>query len=126
MTMVGGYSQEGKDTGQQFETYDNRKAKEVLYWLLEEGILPSFCTSCYRSGRSGDRFMQLAKSGSIKDVCIPNGLLTLKEYALDYGGDKFNALAETVISENLKNLNNKKLIESKLEKLQAGERDVFI
>ena len=125
-TMVGGYSQMPIDETKQFEIYDNRDTNSIIYWLMEEGILPSFCTACYRSGRSGSKFMNLAKSGNIKEACIPNGLLTLKEYALDYGDPKFNKLADKIIDNNLASLKNQKLIKDKLEKLNLGERDVFV
>ena len=120
-TAVGGYSA-AESTGAQFSTADHRATQDIVYWLMEEGILPSFCTACYRSGRQGGRFMELAKSGKIKDVCVPNGLLTLKEYALDYGDDKFKQLADKLIAENLTGGN----IEAKLAFLNQGERDVFV
>jgi len=125
-TQVGGYSEMVAENAQQFAISDYRQADEIIYWLMEEGILPSFCTACYRSERSGSRFMQLAKSGSIKNVCIPNGLLTLKEYALDYGDDRFKALADKLIADNLSQLKNSESIETKLAFLNQGERDVFI
>ncbi|MCL2373006.1 MAG: [FeFe] hydrogenase H-cluster radical SAM maturase HydG [Defluviitaleaceae bacterium] len=125
VTSVGGYS--GGTTGdEQFKLADHRAAGEIIYWLMEEGILPSFCTACYRSGRSGTQFMNLAKGGDIKNVCIPNGLLTLKEYALDYGDARFKQLADKLIEKNINKLENKKWIKSKLVALKNGERDVFV
>ena len=125
-TQVGGYTEAFEENNVQFTLSDHREARDVFYWLMEEGILPSFCTACYRSGRSGTRFMQLAKTGNIKDVCIPNGLLTLKEYALDYGDERFKNLANKLIDENLNKLDNHEKIKSKLASLSQGERDVFI
>ncbi|MCL2420849.1 MAG: [FeFe] hydrogenase H-cluster radical SAM maturase HydG [Defluviitaleaceae bacterium] len=126
-TAVGGYS--GLANAAQFSIADHRDAQEIIYWLMEEGTLPSFCTACYRQGRSGDRFMTLAKSGDIKNVCLPNGLLTLKEYALDYGDDRFSVLADALISKKLADIdseNTRHLIESKLIDLSHGKRDLFI
>jgi 2-iminoacetate synthase len=126
-TTVGGYSK-AAGTGQ-FSLADHRDAKEIFYWLMEEGILPSFCTACYRQGRSGDRFMELAKSGDIKNICLPNGLLTLKEYALDYGDERFKSLASKLINEKLEPIKNKKtydLVKEKLAQLEQGKRDLFI
>ena len=124
---VGGYSG-SVDTGQ-FSLSDHREARDIFYWLMEEGILPSFCTACYRSGRIGGNFMELAKKGDIKNVCLPNGLLTLKEYALDHGDRRFNSLADTLITENLTDIgdgNIRNLVKSKLLDLENGRRDIFI
>ncbi len=88
---VGGYvvNKMKKETGvAQFARSDERSAGEVISWMLGEGLIPSYCTACYRMMRTGDRFMQLAKSGQIKNVCQPNALTTLAEYLLDYGDDE--------------------------------------
>jgi 2-iminoacetate synthase len=125
---VGGYSDE-TDAGRQFDVADNRKASEIIYWLMEEGLIPSFCTACYRKERTGDRFMRLAKTGAIKGVCLPNALLTLKEYALDYGDERFAALAEKVIGKHLSEIADitiREKIAADLIKLENGERDLFI
>lgn len=121
-TSVGGYSSNMRQ--EQFSLADHREAKEIFYWLMEEGVLPSFCTACYRRGRSGDTFMEMAKAGDIKDVCLPNGLLTLKEYALDYGDERFKILADALINENLPFVNE--IAKTKLALLDSGERDLFI
>jgi len=124
---VGGYSK--LEGAAQFNLADHRDAGDIFYWLMEEGILPSFCTACYRQGRSGDRFMELAKQGDIKNVCLPNGLLTLKEYALDYGDSRFKTLADALISEKLADIESQKtqhLVKSKLADLVKGKRDLFI
>ena len=127
---VGGYSVSSceKHSASQFSLADHRDAKEIFYWLMEEGVLPSFCTACYRKGRVGDRFMDLAKTGDIKNVCLPNGIITLKEYALDYGDDRFKTLASNLINKNLANLDTKThdTVISKLEQLEHGKRDLFI
>ena len=132
-TVVGGYSaltekedSVNNETTKQFSLADHRKPSEIYYWLMEEKILPSFCTACYRSGRSGDRFMSLAKSGEIKNVCLPNGLLTLMEYSLDFGDERFKYLAEKLIDEKLSQMNNTAQIEQKLKQLKNGERDLFV
>ena len=96
---------------------------------MEEGMVPSFCTACYRKGRTGDRFMALAKTGNIKNVCLPNALMTLKEYALDYGDEDFQKLANNVIAKHLPNIASDKvraLVSENLTKLEQGERDLFL
>ena len=86
-TSVGGYAEEEEEDSAQFEVNDNRTLDEVINWLLTDGYIPSFCTACYRAGRTGDRFMSLAKTGEISNCCQPNALLTLKEYLVDYASD---------------------------------------
>ena len=83
-TSVGGYAEEEaeEDNSSQFDVSDRRTLDEVVNWLLELGYIPSFCTACYREGRTGDRFMSLVKSGQIANCCHPNALMTLKEYLL--------------------------------------------
>ncbi|MGL5428620.1 MAG: [FeFe] hydrogenase H-cluster radical SAM maturase HydG, partial [Cetobacterium sp.] len=122
---VGGYTdrEEGK-TRTQFELADHRTPLEVLKELLEQDCIPSYCTACYRMGRTGDRFMQLAKSGNIQNVCSPNALLTLMEYAMDYGDDELTEKVEEVIERELQNIvrdDIKKLTIEKLEKIKNGE-----
>lgn len=126
---VGGYSKREQSCGSQFKTSDDRTAKDIIRWIMEEGMIPSFCTACYRKGRTGDRFMQLAKTGNIKNVCLPNALMTLKEYALDYGDDTFCVLAEQTIQKHLPNIENetvRELVRENLAKLEAGHRDLFL
>lgn len=126
---VGGYSKQERNTGSQFVTSDDRSAQDIIRWIMEEGMVPSFCTACYRKGRTGDRFMELAKSGNIKNVCLPNGLMTLKEYALDYGDEQFQNLANQVIEKHLPNIQNDKvraLVTENLKKLEQGQRDLFL
>lgn len=127
---VGGYSdKENGKTATQFELADYRTPLEVLKELLDEEYVPSYCTACYRMGRTGDRFMQLAKSGNIQNVCLPNALLTLMEYAMDYGDEELTEKVQKVISkeiENIKREDIKVLTLEKLEKIRYGVRDLYL
>lgn len=127
---VGGYSdKENGKTATQFELADHRTPLEVLKELLDEEYVPSYCTACYRMGRTGDRFMQLAKSGNIQNVCLPNALLTLMEYAMDYGDEELTEKVQKVISkeiENIKREDIKVLTLEKLEKIRYGVRDLYL
>ncbi|MCL2674571.1 MAG: [FeFe] hydrogenase H-cluster radical SAM maturase HydG [Defluviitaleaceae bacterium] len=129
-TDVGGYSKStNSDSTEQFSTVDNRAASDVICWLMDEGLVPSFCTACYRKGRTGDRFMELAKAGEIKNVCLPNGLLTLKEYALDYGDEDFGTKVDDFIINMLAQLDSEQVrqrVITNLKSLENGERDVFL
>ncbi|NDL68767.1 [FeFe] hydrogenase H-cluster radical SAM maturase HydG [Anaerotalea alkaliphila] len=125
-TDVGGYSEENMVS--QFETADERPTGEVIHALLEKGFLPSYCTACYRAGRTGDRFMQVAKSGNIHNLCHPNAMMTLQEYLEDYADDRLKALGEKVIAENVDRIPNEKMRENTVERLaqiKAGQRDLF-
>ncbi len=127
-TIVGGYTTEEKQSTQ-FDVSDERPVSEIADWLLDENLIPSFCTACYRQGRTGDRFMSLAKSGNIKNVCLPNALMTLKEYAEDYGDDTFKNKVNKSIEGKINNILNddiKKLTEENLKKIENGERDLYI
>ncbi|MGF0095222.1 [FeFe] hydrogenase H-cluster radical SAM maturase HydG [Peptoniphilus sp. SGI.035] len=128
-TSVGGYVEEEKeeDNSQQFDVSDNRTLEEVIDWLIELGYIPSFCTACYRAGRTGDRFMKLCKSGQILNCCQPNALMTLKEYMLDYGNERTKGLSEKLIEEELKKIPNevvkKRATEYINEMETVGKRD---
>lgn len=125
---VGGYNARQHNSAQ-FEVADNRDAMDIISWLMDEGFVPSFCTACYRKGRTGDRFMSLAKSGNIKNVCHPNALMTLCEYALDYGDDEFKEKAEATIQREIPKIEDEKvsdLVTHNIERLENGERDLFI
>ncbi len=125
---VGGYSKREHELSQ-FTLEDTRTHSEISNWLLDEDLVPSYCTACYRQGRVGDRFMQLAKTGDIKNVCLPNGLLTLKEYALDYGDSVFNEKVDKVIEKRLNDILNPKVKEltlEYLERMKKGDRDLFL
>ena len=104
-TSVGGYTEEERphDT-EQFDVSDNRTLDEVVKWLMELGYIPSFCTACYREGRTGDRFMSLCKAGQIQNCCHPNALMTLKEYLMDYAAPETKAIGEQLIQAELGNI----------------------
>ncbi len=125
---VGGYAEREKNDSQ-FDLSDNRTPIEINEWLLDEDLLPSFCTACYRTNRTGDRFMELAKTGNIKNVCLPNGLLTLKEYSLDYGSETFKEKANKIIEKKLNDIENEKvkqLVKKYLVQMENGERDLYL
>jgi 2-iminoacetate synthase len=128
-TGVGGYSnKENECPNPQFIVNDERPPLEILSELLDDGYVPSFCTACYRSGRTGDRFMSLAKSGQIKNVCHPNALMTLCEYSIDYGDDKFRTKTTSAIAREIPEIKNEKIREKtklNVEKIKCGERDFF-
>lgn len=127
-TGVGGYKTE-KDGQAQFKVVDERDALSVIKWIMDEGMIPSFCTACYRSGRTGDRFMSLAKSGNIKNVCLPNALMTLAEYTLDYGDEEFKQKSHATIERELPHIENEKVREltrENIEKIKQGQRDFFV
>lgn len=130
-TGVGGYAAENKlghsDEKPQFEVGDHRTPIEIIKSLCKTGYIPSYCTACYREGRTGDRFMQLAKSGQIHNVCLPNALLTLKEYLLDYGDEEARGIGGAVIEKALLDIPDeatRKTVLEKLGKIKAGERDL--
>ena len=108
-TSVGGYTLEERpaDT-EQFDVSDQRSLDEVVAWLMENGHIPSFCTACYREGRTGDRFMSLCKSGQIVNCCQPNALMTLAEYLVDYGLDKTRELGFAMLEKELAHITNEK------------------
>ncbi len=130
-TSVGGYAHpENEDENEesaQFEVSDKRTLDEVLKWLMELGYVPSFCTSCYRNGRTGDRFMELCKAKQIHNFCHPNALMTLKEYLEDYASPETKAVGERLITQEMNNLEEgsviKKQTAENLEKIGQGGRD---
>jgi len=125
---VGGYAAH-QDGGSQFDVADSRSAIDILRWLMDENLVPSFCTACYRKGRTGDRFMSLAKSGNIKNVCLPNALMTLCEYMMDYGDDAFRRQADSLIARNIAKIKNdrmRELTEGNIGKIKNGDRDLFV
>ncbi|MFZ2958330.1 MAG: [FeFe] hydrogenase H-cluster radical SAM maturase HydG [Candidatus Ozemobacteraceae bacterium] len=128
ITSVGGYAvpESKDDNSAQFEVNDNRPLDEVVNWLLSLGYIPSFCTACYREGRTGDRFMKLVKSGNIACCCQPNALLTLKEYLEDYASADTREKGEKVIAEELKRIPSEKvrrIAEENLASIHSGQRD---
>lgn len=127
-TSVGGYADEEPEdeSSAQFDVSDNRTLDEVVKWLMELGFIPSFCTACYREGRTGDRFMTLLKAGQIQNCCHPNALMTLKEYLCDYASDETRQIGEKLIEAELNNIPKEKVREicrDNLEKIAQGIRD---
>ena len=125
-TSVGGYAEEEEENSAQFDVSDNRTLDEVVNWLLGMGYIPSFCTACYREGRTGDRFMQLVKSGQIANCCQPNALMTLKEYLEDYASEDTRKKGEELIRREASHIPNEKvkgIVFERLEKIAKGERD---
>ncbi len=125
-TSVGGYCEEDESDTAQFETNDTRSLDEVIAWLIDMGYLPSFCTACYRAGRTGDRFMSLCKSGKIHACCTPNAIMTTKEYLVDYASPATRAKGEALIRQSLELIDNPKtrrIAEQHLADIEHGERD---
>ena len=103
-----------------------RTLDEVVNWLLRTGHIPSFCTACYREGRTGDRFMSLVKSGQIRNCCLPNALMTLKEYAEDYASPDTYRLAIDMIKKEAEGIPNEKVrskVYEHLNDIDGGMRD---
>ncbi|WP_150275341.1 [FeFe] hydrogenase H-cluster radical SAM maturase HydG [Paenibacillus tepidiphilus] len=132
-TGVGGYMEAKKGSAErsrekpQFEVSDHRSPEEIIFSLCRDGYVPSYCTACYREGRTGDRFMRLAKSGQIHNVCQPNSLLTFKEYLLDYAGEETRALGDEIIRQGLEAIpkeSARKITLDRLQRLENGERDL--
>jgi 2-iminoacetate synthase len=131
-TGVGGYHKDiesnAAGTVGQFQVEDTRSTDEVLQTICESGYIPSFCTACYRQGRTGDRFMPLAKSGEIQNICQPNAILTFKEFLLDYASEKTIKVGEKIIEKHLEeipNLKTREKTKARLKQLEAGERDLY-
>ncbi len=127
-TSVGGYCEpepEEEDSSQ-FEVSDNRTLDQVVNWLMRLGYIPSFCTACYREGRTGDRFMSLCKAGQIQNCCHPNALMTLQEYLEDYASPDTKAIGEALIQREMANIPKEKVRQIALDHIQhikMGERD---
>ena len=128
-TSVGGYAEPEPEVenSSQFDVSDTRTLDEIVKWLMDMGYLPSFCTACYRAGRTGDRFMSLCKSGQIQNCCHPNALMTLKEYLEDYAAPETKKVGEALIQKELENIPNEKVKERVVQYLkemeQGGKRD---
>lgn len=126
-TSVGGYTRTVRDdSSAQFDVSDTRSLDEVVYWLMKMGYIPSFCTACYRAGRTGDRFMSLLKSGQIVNCCQPNALMTLGEYLEDYATPQTREVGEALIREEMQKIPNEKIRARALQYLQEirhGKRD---
>ena len=126
-TSVGGYDESREeDNSAQFDTDDCRSLDEVIHWLLDLGYLPSFCTACYRAGRTGETFMEEVKSFQIAKFCQPNAIMTLQEYLSDYAADTTRKLGEEKIVDFLKDVERDDLREKAaayVKRIQGGERD---
>ena len=124
-TSVGGYAEPEKpeDNSAQFERSDDRTLDEVVNWLLDLGHIPSFCTACYREGRTGDRFMSLCKSGQIQNCCQPNALMTLKEYLTDYASPATKEVGEKLILKELEQIPNENVRAIVIDHLRAIEEE---
>ena len=129
-TSVGGYCEpEPEDArSEQFDVIDNRTLDEVVRWLMEMDYIPSFCTACYREGRTGDRFMSLCKSGQIQNCCHPNALMTLEEYLMDYASPVTKAIGDRLIDREILNVPNSKaraVVEENLRLIRENNRRDF-
>ena len=126
-TSVGGYTTvERHDETAQFDIADTRPLDSVVRWLLENDHIPSFCTACYREGRTGDRFMSLCKSGKIGLCCTPNALMTLKEYLMDYASPETRAAGEALIEKSLADIpleRTREITVRHLKEIEEGARD---
>ena len=127
-TSVGGYAEEEPEdeSSAQFDVIDNRTLDQVMNWLMKIGYIPSFCTACYREGRTGDRFMSLCKSRKILNCCHPNALMTLKEYLMDYAKPETKEIGEALIQKEIDNVPSEKIreiLKARLKKIEEGERD---
>ena len=128
-TSVGGYTEKERphDT-EQFDVSDQRTLDEVVRWLMEKDHIPSFCTACYRAGRTGDRFMSLCKRGQISNCCHPNALMTLTEYLVDYASEKTRKIGYQMIEKELKNIpkeNVRKIAEENIEAIKNSNKRDF-
>jgi len=128
-TSVGGYAEKERphDT-EQFDVSDNRSLDEVVQWLMKSGYIPSFCTACYREGRTGDRFMSLCKAGQIQNCCHPNALMTLKEYLVDYASPETKKIGNELIQKEIENIGKetiKQQVKEQLIKIENGTRDLY-
>jgi 2-iminoacetate synthase len=129
-TTPGGYksAQQGHPGSEQFSLHDSRSLLEVIKDISRMGYSPSFCTACYRLGRTGQDFMDLAKPGLINLYCLPNSLLTFKEYLIDYGDEEAKKLGAKVISQHLSEIRDQKVREKtakRLEEIDNGKRDLY-
>lgn len=127
-TSVGGYVEEEaeEDNSAQFDVSDRRTLDQVVSWLIDLGCVPSFCTACYREGRTGDRFMSLVKSGQIADICQPNALMTLKEYLEDYAAEETRKKGLKLIEDSMERIPSDKvrrIVRERLADMEDGSRD---
>lgn len=128
-TGVGGYSEAYSDPEEkpQFEVGDHRSPVEMIESLMEAGYIPSYCTACYREGRTGERFMDIVKSGELYKICEANALITLKEFIDDYGTDRTREIGDKLIKKSINEIANesfRKSVEEKINKISNGTRDL--
>jgi len=122
-------SEDPEDEVPQFAVDDTRTPDEIIASLAESGYIPSYCTACYRQGRTGDRFMEYAKTGEIQNLCQPNAILTFKEYLLDYASESTRKLGEEAIKAHLEMIPSERIrkqTEKRLARLEQGERDLYL
>ncbi len=128
-TSVGGYCEEERPhDSEQFDVSDQRTLDEVVRWLMQSNHIPSFCTACYREGRTGDRFMSLCKTGQIQNCCHPNALMTLTEYLVDYASDETKAVGYALIERELNKIPNEKvrsIARQHIEEIKSSNRRDF-
>jgi 2-iminoacetate synthase len=128
-TSVGGYTEEERPhDSEQFDVSDQRTLDEVVAWLMKLGHIPSFCTACYREGRTGDRFMALCKNGQILNCCHPNALMTLTEYLIDYASEETRKIGFELIDKELEKIPNekvKKIAKDNIEAIKSSNRRDF-
>ena len=120
------YKKEAEATSEQFDVSDQRTLDEVVNWLMKMGYIPSFCTACYREGRTGDRFMALCKSMQILNCCHPNALMTLKEYLEDYASEETKKIGMELIDREIEKITNQKVKQTTYEHIHdisEGKRD---
>jgi 2-iminoacetate synthase len=125
-TAPGGYSH--NEPVKQFETFDQRTLDDVLKSILKQGLLPSFCTACYRQGRTGHVFMELAKPGNIHNLCRPNAILTFKEYLEDYASPEVKESGQKIINQYFNQIDDKQAQQEtkvRLQRIENGERDLY-
>ena len=127
---MGGYAhpEPEDENSAQFDVSDNRTLDEIIYWLMKMGYVPSFCTACYREGRTGDRFMELCKAKQIQNCCHPNALMTLKEYLTDYASEATRELGQALIQAELGNVPQEKvreIVKKHLLEIENGKRDFY-
>ena len=127
-TSVGGYDhpEPEDERSEQFDVSDTRTLDEVVHWLMDMGYIPSFCTACYREGRTGDRFMSLCKNQQILNCCHPNALMTLKEYLIDYASEDTRKIGEALIAKEIEKVPNEKtreIAKRHLKEIEEGQRD---
>jgi 2-iminoacetate synthase len=128
-TSVGGYTEEERPhDSEQFDVSDQRTLDEVVAWLMKLGHIPSFCTACYREGRTGDRFMSLCKNGQILNCCHPNALMTLTEYLIDYASEETRTIGFELIDKELEKIPNekvKRIAKENIEAIKSSNRRDF-